>query len=690
MAVDEAGSIAGGRLPGAQIKNLQFAASGLDPLLKMAARAGERDATVTFPNGEALEARTDRRGNLELSPEVLEGVLGAVGADRGGLAQIGIATPNGSPATSNVLALPRDYDGPIFVSDIDDTLRHTSYADVARGVTRPAIEGSEALLSDVAAMGVPIVYLSAAADRIRAHNREFLSQLPEGVLLDNPNFTAVDMLPKNGLRARRQGNFKSTALGELLQTFPNAKLFGLGDDKYGDAAAYTRAGATTYIRDVLPHDANLPANFDGTRVNAYTADFREQVKSDLRAALATSRSFGGTPAPEDRAKQLSLALDRLTGTRVIPGNDVELLRGPDEGFEAICETIDSAKKTLYYETFEFKPNQASAEKIADRLIAAEQRGVQVRVVVDAMGSDEFPWKTNPTVERLRAAGVEVLSYNPIKGIDALINLHRDHRKVVVADGTTAMVGGMNTGDHYLGGPEVGERYHDGFSRIRGPAAGEVAQQFLCTWAAAGGSEVPESELDLAVPPITEGADGLGVRIVTHVPGRDQNIRAAYLAMIDGATERINIENDFPMADDMVDSLCAAARRGVDVRYMIGKNHNLITQATLKNLPRLLDAGVRVFVYPEPLHSKFLSVDGQVCTIGSSNFDNVALERNREIISVVQDPAFTRHFDETFINRDLVGNAAGEKTVELSRDLAGLRWDVLKARLLTAMVPNSYE
>src|SRR5690606_5582506 len=138
---------------------------------------------------------------------------------------------------------------------------------------------------EVAAMGIPIVYLSAGPQNIRSHNREFLAQLPEGVLLDNPKMTPVDALPKNGLRARRQGNFKSGTLGELQQTFPNAKLFGLGDDKYGDARAYTRAGATAYIRDVASHDANLPANFDGTKVADYSAEFREQVTSDLRAAL---------------------------------------------------------------------------------------------------------------------------------------------------------------------------------------------------------------------------------------------------------------------------------------------------------------------------------------------------------------------------------------------------------------------
>lgn len=691
VAVDDAGSIAGGRLPGAQIRNVPFVASRLDPLLKMTARGQPCEATLTLPTGETVEARTDGRGRFVLAADMLEGNLGDLDPARGGVAEIGIVAPKAAPVTSQLLALPRDYDGPIFVSDIDDTLRHTSYADVARGVTQEPIPGAQALLAEVAELGVPIVYLSAAAERIRAHNREFLAQLPPGVLLDNATARPVDALPNNGFRARRQSNYKSSTLAELQQVFPNAKLFGLGDDKYGDAMAYTRAGAVAYIRDVASHDANLPANFEGTRVTAYTPEFREQVKRDLSGAIATSRSCGGTPCEENKAELRSKMLDRLTGTQVLPGNKVDLLRGPDEAFEAIVDTIDSAEETLYYETFEFKPGEEAAEKIADRLLAAHERGVKVRVVADALGSKEFPWSSNPTVDRLRLAGVEVLSYNPIYGIDALINLHRDHRKVVVADRKTAMVGGMNTGDKYMGGPEIEHRYHDAFSRIQGPAVGEIAEQFLCTWDAAGGSEVPASEVNAPVPPAPEGEnDELGVRIITHVPGRDQNIRAAYLALIDSATQRINIENDFPMADDVVDSLCAAARRGVEVRYLVGKNDGPISQAALKNLPRLLDAGVRVFVYPEPIHSKFLSVDGQVCTIGSSNFDNVALERNREIIAVVEDPEFTRYFDERLMDQDFVGNEAGEKTVELTRDLEGLRWRVNTSRAVMSLIPNSYE
>jgi cardiolipin synthase len=225
-----------------------------------------------------------------------------------------------------------------------------------------------------------------------------------------------------------------------------------------------------------------------------------------------------------------------------------------------------------------------------------------------------------------------------------------------------------------------------FARMQGPAVRDVVGAFYDSWAKSGGSKVPEAEK--AVPPAVVDQDGVRARVITHAPD-DQNIRAAYLAMFDNARERINVENTFPMSADLVDSLCAAAKRGVDVRYIVDPTSSLKSDIVKHNYQQLLDAGVHIYVYPTPIHTKAISVDGKIATVGSSNVDNMSLYRNREIVTMVEDPAFVKRFDAQIFDRDVVGKG-DQKTVELPRKLDVPFWDRLKQWAVSTITPDSYE
>src|SRR5207237_1808957 len=115
----------------------------------------------------------------------------------------------------------------------------------------------------------------------------------------------------------------------------------------------------------------------------------------------------------------------------------------------------------------------------------------------------------------------------------------------------------------------------------------------------------------------------------------------YLAMIDHATTRIDVENAYPLATDVADALASAARRGVQVRFITGAHEGILGIAARTGFQKLLDAGVHIYVYPTMVHTKALAVDGKISTLGSANVDDVALTRNREIISVIEDPVETQ-------------------------------------------------
>ena len=678
VAFDPNGKVVGGKQPGAVLKNDPIQLGGLGGFLGKP-EAGQ--LTFSGPDGQRV-ATTGSDGAQTYALDQVSGV----DPKKGGLMQVGVSTPGGKGDTAHVLALPKNYDGPVFVCDIDDTLRATSYADVAEGKNQPPIPGAQELLQKVAAQGVPIVYLSAGSDKMQGLNEQFLKQLPPGVLLDRQQMGLKDLNPLN--QAEDQGNYKSAVLDQLKTTFPNVKLFGLGDDKYGDAQAYTRAGATTYIHDVKPDHSNLPADFHGTLTKTYTPDFINKVGADLQQAVKQSASFGGTPVKQDWMASLSSQLDQTTNSKVTQGNSFQLYVDGENTLPHILDGIDSAKRSICYETYNFLPGDKVAEQVADHLIAAKQRGVDVRVNVDAFGSREFPLHDNPTVKRLQAAGVQVQSYNPLDSIkDADPN--RDHRKTVLIDGQTAFIGGMNTSEPWMGGPNTPGRWHDIFSKVQGPAVQNIANAFESSWEASGGKPFDVSSLK-GGDPVPDKPGTVPMRVITHVPGKDENIRSAYLAMIDHAQTSINVENSFPLENDVRDALVAAAKRGVDVRYVVGSDQGLLGDANRNNFQQLLDAGVHIYVYPTRVHTKSISVDGQVATIGSSNLDGIALSHNREIIDMIQDPATVKSFDQQLFDKDVVGDSQGRKTLELPKQLHDSVWKKLADGVLGTVWPNSLQ
>ena len=292
VAFDSSGRAVGGRPPGTRILDMDVPRTGLDPVLRLIGGDEKRDVRYKLPDGRLVSARTDKDGREVLNfDEMGASAFAGVDKRKGGLLNVGVETPRGQGTQASVLALPRDYDGPIFISDIDDTLRDTSISDVVMGKTQKPIPGSRELLEQVAAQGIPIVYLSAGTERIRPTNENFLAQMPPGIVLDNQDFGVEHMLPINSKQARDQAAYKSATIAELKAAFPRAQFFGLGDDKYGDAIAYTNMGVKAYIHDVRAGDANIPAGFNGVKTNAYDSGFIDRVVADLKAAVAASKTL---------------------------------------------------------------------------------------------------------------------------------------------------------------------------------------------------------------------------------------------------------------------------------------------------------------------------------------------------------------------------------------------------------------
>ncbi|MGD9253576.1 MAG: cardiolipin synthase [Holophagae bacterium] len=326
------------------------------------------------------------------------------------------------------------------------------------------------------------------------------------------------------------------------------------------------------------------------------------------------------------------------------GNSVEILYDGEQAYPAMLEAIDSASSHVYLSTYIFQTNRSGLAFI-DALARANERGVDVRVVVDGIG-DHY---SRPAASRLLARrGVNVQRFMPPRLIPPAIHINlRNHRKILVADGRVAFTGGMNIGDRHLADElENPDRVVDVHFRLRGPVVGQLQQIFLDTWAFMKRSPVDNAPSD-------DRAAG-EARCRTLVDGPDEDldkILNVLVAAVASAREQVAIMTPyFVPPRELVGALKAAALRGVDVAVVIPGFNNLpfVHWATRHMLWELLQRGVRIYAHPPPfVHSKLLMVDRHYVQIGSSNMDPRSLRLNFELQVEIYDRDFAAVIDAHF-------------------------------------------
>jgi cardiolipin synthase len=334
------------------------------------------------------------------------------------------------------------------------------------------------------------------------------------------------------------------------------------------------------------------------------------------------------------------------------GCDVSVLRDGGQTYPAMLDAIASAQKSILLETY-ILASDATGDRFKLALVSRAKAGVQVRVIYDAVGSFGL---SEAWVDDLRAAGIEVIEFNPIAPWRARFRLsHRDHRKILVVDDEVGFTGGLNISNDYAAVEDGGAGWHDMHCRVRGPIVLDMARLFRRNWIRAGGKP-------FAPPQRAEGA-GNGdsfVRLLENTARRQRaTFRRAYLHVIKAAREVVKIQNAYFLPDRGVRrALIRAAARGVDVQIIVPGHSDvrLIEWASLYVLRRLAARGIKIWRWKGVmLHGKTATVDAIWSTIGSYNFDSQSRFNNLEITAEILDPAIgeqlVRVFDGDVLNCD---------------------------------------
>lgn len=336
--------------------------------------------------------------------------------------------------------------------------------------------------------------------------------------------------------------------------------------------------------------------------------------------------------------------------RFVDGNAVTLLRDGKEAYPAMLEAIARSREQVLLEMYWFGSDRAG-RRFAAALLAARERGVEVALLYDAVGSRD----TDPTVfAELREGGCTVVEFGPLVPWRARFRpeglARRDHRKILVVDGEVGFTGGINVADEWLSKEEGGAGWRDDMVRVEGPAVRGLVSMQRSAWRRAGGPPFGET------PGFERGARRHVTDQMVRVLGESyfrarRQISQAYLAEIDRARERAWVTNAYFVPDRRVRrALRRAAQRGVDVRIIVPgvTDVEVVRVASRATWGSLLSRGVRLFEYQRGvLHSKSAVIDGRWSTVGTYNLDYLSLRTNLEVNVAVLDARFGEQMEQSF-------------------------------------------
>lgn len=339
----------------------------------------------------------------------------------------------------------------------------------------------------------------------------------------------------------------------------------------------------------------------------------------------------------DHGEAFSDALFQNVATPMQSGHRVELVHN-GAVFDAIAADIASAQTSIHVLVYIWEDGVAS-ERIVEAIEPRARAGVECRILVDAFGSPDFLEDVAPELED---AGCEVRDFRPI------VEIARNHRKIVVVDGRTAFTGGFGMRDDWLGSGREEDEWRDVAVRFQGPAVRDAQQGFAENWIEAGGALLPASAFVAAQPVGRARAafvTSTGAPVITRADRLTQ-------LMIAAGSERIWIANAYFVPSKVIQSqLAEKAALGVDVRVLTaGKKSDSKTSWGAQNSQygELVEHGVRVWEYePTMMHAKTMVVDDQLAVVGTINLDPLSLRELDEAALVIEDRAINEQLARSF-------------------------------------------
>jgi cardiolipin synthase len=356
-------------------------------------------------------------------------------------------------------------------------------------------------------------------------------------------------------------------------------------------------------------------------------------------------------------RPLSSVGEKVTGKGLRSCNSIQMLENGEALYPEMLKAIRNAKSKVYLSSYIFDDDDTGDEFISV-LSEAQNRGVDVRIVIDALGE----YMSRPRIgKKLKKLGLNFARFNPITLIPPAIHINlRNHRKILIVDSLLAFTGGQNIGDRQLAKAKDNKhRVVDLHFQITGKIVDELERTFLRDWHSTYGKK------DLVAfkptnPNLTQ-AD-IWCRLVLDGPNEHlDRLNDLLIGIISAAKKRVWIMTPYFLPrTDIVSSLVGAKLRGVDVKILLPEKSNIfmVNWATQNILPYFIEKDINIYFQPAPfIHTKALIIDDNYSLIGSANLDERSLRLNFELGVEVFDPLLnsqlSNYFEKKLANAQLI-------------------------------------
>src|SRR5712692_571775 len=370
----------------------------------------------------------------------------------------------------------------------------------------------------------------------------------------------------------------------------------------------------------------------------------------------------------------------LTGSPLMQGNRVEILRNGVQIFPSMLAAIRTAQKTINLEFYIYWDGEIGRQ-FAEALAERARAGVAVKIILDAVGSSQM---SQSLIDFMRRNGIDLEWYHPLRWYTLSRFNHRTHRKLMVVDGAIGFSGGVGIADVWLGDADSKEHWRETVARVEGPAVTQLQFAFMDNWVKSRG----ELLTGLSYFPSVEPRGNQIAQVIKSSPSEGSStVKLLYIISIVSAARSIYITNAYFVPDpDTTRALEGAVRRGVDVRVIVPGEFNdvpIVRQASRLGYELLLRRGIRIFEYqPTMMHAKTMVVDGIWSTVGSSNFDDRSFRLNDEANVNVYDEGIAQQM-ETMFFEDL----AHCEEITIRKWFRRPRWSRIKEALADVLKPQ---
>jgi cardiolipin synthase len=377
---------------------------------------------------------------------------------------------------------------------------------------------------------------------------------------------------------------------------------------------------------------------------------RKQLQNDI--LQYSQNTFSKSNDETQSSKGLAMLLLNDIKSPLTTNNEVKLLINGENKFPAVLEALKLAKEHIHFEYYIYEDDEIG-NQLADVLIQKAKEGVIVRFIYDDFGSRSIRKKLVP---RLKAAGVFAYPFNKVIFF-ALANRlnYRNHRKIIVIDGITAFVGGINVSDRYIN-KNNNKRifWRDTHLQIIGPGVHYLQYLFLCDWNFCAKDKLKPTIQFFPTPSLILEKDSKIVQIAASGPDSDMpTILYTMLEAIHLAKKEILITTPyFIPGESLLDALTIASLRGIIVKLLVpGVSDSLIVNTAARSYyGDLLNAGVEIYLYDKGfIHAKTVAIDQKIAIVGTANMDYRSFDLNFEVNAVIYDREITNQLIQVFLD-----------------------------------------